>query len=244
MARGRKLSHEEAAERISAPHGYLLLSDYDRKDKKVIVKCIKHNHAQDALPANLWKGMMISCCAREANSARMKEAMRGSRNHFFGRSHTIATREKISNAKLARPNHMRGNPRPEYLTAALLLAITGVPRSSATKAKLSAHMSNRYRIFEYCVRKAACGKTAGKQGIFYIVKIGVELKFGSATTTMQYRLTRLRQTHGPGVELQMYCLVDNAGGYEASMMHAYKEHWIHGEYFKNFMDSSNAPNVA
>lgn len=177
---------------------------------------------------------MLSCCAREANSERMKGAT-GEKNTFFGRKHSIESRERMSVAKLAGENHLRGKPRPEYLTAALKAAITGVPRSGPTKAKLSAHMSGRHRLFEFCRRKAECGRTAGKPGIFYVVRIGDQLKFGSATTTMAYRLTRLRQKHGHDVELKLHCIVGDAGAYEAAMMGRHREHWVCGEFFKDFL---------
>ena len=91
-------------------------------------------------------------------------------------------------------------------------------------------MKRRSALFSYCVRKAETGKTASKEGIFYMVKIGDRVKFGSATTTMRYRLTRMRQKH-PDAKLLMYCLVDDAGAYEGAMMQRYKQHWSHGEYF-------------
>lgn len=94
-------------------------------------------------------------------------------------------------------------------------------------------MRRRHGLFDFIVRKASEGKTAGKPGIFYIVKIDGLLKFGSATTTMSYRLTRMRQKLGPDVELLLHCLVDDAGAYEAAMMNAHRHLWVHGEHFRD-----------
>ena len=152
--------------------------------------------------------------------------MVGEGNPFFGKSHSIETREKLSRMRIGKPGPTRGvRHSPERIAAQ-----TGKPRSEATKKKLSEHMKRRSALFSYCVRKAQDGKTAGKQGIFYMVRIGDHVKFGSATTTMNYRFTRMREKH-PDAELLMYCLVDDAGAYEAAMMTAYKQHWSHGEYF-------------
>lgn len=85
---------------------------------------------------------------------------------------------------------------------------------------------------------AATGKTSGKQGIFYVVRIGELLKFGSATTTMSYRMRRLREKFG-SVELVTYCLVDDAGRYEADAMERCREHWSHGEYFHDWLKGSS-----
>lgn len=159
--------------------------------------------------------------------------MQGSGNHFHGRRHTIESREKMSATKRALPYAFRGMKRPEYLTRSLMARIQGVPRDDNTKAKMSAHMLDRHRSFDYCVRKAECGRTAGKPGIFYVVRIGGELKFGSATTTMNYRLTRLRQKHGD-VQLVTHCVVSDAGAHEASMMMEHRADWLHGEFFRDF----------
>ncbi|MDU7524687.1 MAG: NUMOD3 domain-containing DNA-binding protein [Roseomonas mucosa] len=165
----------------------------------------------------------------------MRKAMIGEGNYFFGKTHTVQSREKMSASLVAANHSFRGKNRPDWLTQALLLKITGSPRNDSTKAKLKRAAFGRHRIFGYCRDKAASGKTSGKQGIFYIARINGDLKFGSATTTMRYRLTRLRQKHGPCVDLLVHCVVPDAGAYEAQMMEAFRHHWIHGERFQDFL---------
>jgi hypothetical protein len=160
--------------------------------------------------------------------------MKGEGNNFFGKTHSLETREKISRHHLASPNHMRGKPRPQYVTDAIMRSIKGVPRTKSVRERLSAHMRKRHESFDYCVAKTLSGKTAGKSGWFYVVRIGEHLKFGSATTTMAYRVTRHKQKHGDDVELLMQCLVPDCGAYEAGMMQACRRHWSHGEFFHDF----------
>lgn len=232
MSKSIRLSQEEAARRVAAV-GYTLDSAYLGRHFAVMVSCERHAARQTALAKNIFNGMRIACCAQEVRDAiagDLREKMRGSANPFFGRKHSIESREKISAAVMAAPHALRGKPRPAYLTEALQRAVTGKPRGASTKAKLSAHMHRRHSLFEFCARKASEGRTAGKPGIFYIVRIGELAKFGSATTTMQYRLTRLRQKHGR-VDLLMHCVVADAGAYEAAMMNAHRDRWVRGEYF-------------
>ena len=56
---------------------------------------------------------------------------------------------------------------------------------------------------------------------------------------MNYRLSRLRAKHG-NVELVTYCLVDDAGGYEAAAMERCRQHWSHGEYFHDWLRATLA----
>ena len=232
-----RLPQSEAAARISAHFGYELLSAYKCRHDPALVRCPKHGHQQMSRPANLFKGGMMSCCASEAASSRMKGKFVGENNHFYGKTHSIESRQKISKALQAAPHSFRGKARPQYLTDALKKAISGVARPDSVKLKLQEHMLARHRSFDFCVRKAACGKTAGKKGIFYIVRIENKIKFGSATTTIAYRLTRIRQKHGDDVELLMCCFVDDAGAYEAEMMRKYRSFWMAGEYFNDFRAS-------
>lgn len=172
----------------------------------------------------------MQCCGKESMASKLSERMSGVGNHFYGKKHGIEAREKISRARLANPPpHL-----PPVTRASIANQLRGKPRSEATKTKLRERMRERYSIFGYSVRMAATGKTAGKQGIFYVVRIGELLKFGSATTTMSYRLSRLRARHGE-VELVTYCLVDDAGRYEANAMERCQEHWSHGEYFHDWL---------
>lgn len=240
------LSQLEAEERASRHHGYRLVSLYEgmKNGRKADFYCPVHWETHHANIKNVFSGYRLQCCHKDHMRALLSAKMSGAGNHFYGRSHTILSREKISTTKKNSPNQFRGVPRPQHVTDAIRRAITGVKRSEATRQKLREHMDRRHQNFDYCARKAACGKTAGKQGIFYIVKIGDELKFGSATTTMQYRLARLRQKHGAGVEVRMYCLVDDAGAYEAAMMGAFREHWIRGEYFRDFTGSMDVARAA
>lgn len=164
-------------------------------------------------------------------SALLSQSLKGSGNPFFGRKHSIKTREEASARMLSAPHPLRGKPQPEYLGSAVRAAITGVPRSAETREKISAKATERHKNFDYLIRKVLGGKTSGQPGIFYIVRIGDRLKFGSATTTMSYRLTRLRQKHGPDIEVMAHALVDDAGGYEAAMMERHRERWLHGEFF-------------
>ena len=233
MPRGYKLTHEDAARRI-AEHGYLLVGEYRRKDEKVLVRCEKHGFEKEVEPGHLFRGALMACCSREASAARGR-TMIGEKNPFFGRSHSFRTREKISVAKLEGENHLRGKPRPQYLTDALVRSITGVPRKQPVRDRLRAHMLKRHKDFDYCVSKTLVGRTNGKPGWFYVIRVGDSIKFGSATTTMGYRLARHRQKHGSGVELLMQCAVSDCGAYEAAMMQAHREHWLHGEFFKDFL---------
>lgn len=238
MARGVKLSQEEAAARI-AERGYVLLGQYRRKDEKVLVRCEKHSFEKEVEPGHLFRGAIMACCCREASSERGKLKI-GEKNNFFGRSHSIETREKISRHHLKSDHAFRGKPRPAYLTNALLRSITGVPRTKPVRDGLRAHMLKRHKDFDYCVSKTLVGRTAGKAGWFYVVRVGEYLKFGSATTTMAYRLTRHRQKYGADVELLLQCAVSNCGSYEAAMMQAHKGHWSHGEFFKDFLSDGMA----
>lgn len=210
--------------------GYELESEYLGRHFNITVRCARHDFAQEAPARHVFAGMRIACCAKEAMAANLSEKMRGVGNPFFGRKHSIESREKMSAAVMAAPHALRGRPRPAHLTEALQRAVTGKPRTAATKGKLSAHMQRRHSLFEFCARKAAEGRTAGKPGIFYMVRIGGLVKFGSATTTMHYRLTRLRQQHGD-VEPLLHCIVADAGAYEAAMMRAHRDRWVRGEYF-------------
>ena len=40
-------------------------------------------------------------------------------------------------------------------------------------------------------------------------------------------------------ELLTRVLVDDAGAYEAAMMQKHREHWAHGEFFKDFRSELN-----
>lgn len=233
VARGCKLTQEEAEKRF-VDSGYVLVGRYVRKDIKVIARCNVHSAEFSVLPGHVFKGCKLSCCANESRKKKARE--QGiERNPFKGRKHSLESREAISRTKRNSPHSLRGKARPKYLTDALLASITGAKRSKEVCQKMSAHMLHRHLDFDYCVSKASKGKTAGKQGFFYVVRVGKFIKFGSATTTMNYRLTRIRQKHGDDIELLLACIVPDCGEYEVSMMNANRRHWSHGEFFNDFL---------
>lgn len=224
LHRNKKLSDSEVIDRL-ADAGYDLVGKYAGVNVPTLIRCERHGFQKETLLSNIFAGGQMACCGLEANRARGRLLVCDA-NPFFGRRHSIQTREKLSASREGKPSPTRGiKQTPERVARQI-----GKPRSDETRKKLSDHMKRRSALFSYCVRKAHEGKTAGKQGIFYMVKIGDHVKFGSATTTMRYRLTRMRQKH-PDAALLMYCMVDDAGSYEASMMMAHKQHWSHGEYF-------------
>lgn len=224
MSKSIRLSQTVAAERIAGA-GYVLVGEYRGWDVRTMVRCELHSFQKEVFPGNIFRGSKMSCCGLDENRARGRLLV-GEANPFFGKKHSIQTREKLSASREGKPSPTRGvKQTPERIARQV-----GKPRSEETKRKLSEHMKRRSSLFVYCVRKAQQGRTAGKEGVFYMVRIGEHVKFGSATTTMRYRLTRMRQKH-PSAELLMHCLVDDAGSYEAAMMNAHREHWSHGEYF-------------
>jgi len=224
MSKSIRLSQSAAAERIAAA-GYSLIGEYRGWGVRTLVRCERHAFQKEVLPGNIFQGGRMACCGLEDNRARGRLLV-GDANPFFGRKHSIQTRERLSASREGKPSPTRG---VRHSTERIARQV-GKPRSEETKQKLREHMKRRSALFTYCVRKAQEGKTAGKEGIFYMVRVGDFVKFGSATTAMRYRLTRIRQKH-PGAELLMYCLVGDAGAYESSMMLAKQKHWSHGEYF-------------
>ena len=224
------LTPDELLERFSS-RGYTLLSEYKNVNTRVLLRCEKHGVEKLTFPGNIFAGGSMACCGKESMREKHRINNTGEKNPFFGKSHSIQTRDLLSRQRIGKPTN---KPMPPNVKKALVEANTGKPRSEETKRKLREHMARRSGLFSYCVRKAKDGKTAGKQGIFYVVRVGDLLKFGSATTTMAYRLARLRQKHGDDVELKMYALVDDAGAYEAAMMERFESYWVKGEYFRDF----------
>lgn len=78
------------------------------------------------------------------------------------------------------------------------------------------------------------GKTAGRPGFFYIARFPGYLKFGS-TSDVRRRWYELKHQHGTAPERVLIAQVPDAGAYEAMMMERYREHWIGGERFRDFL---------
>jgi hypothetical protein len=235
---GKDVRHsQEAMAQEIAERGYVLVGEYRGLKYPVKVRCEVHEFECDVYISNLRRGKM-RCCGMVDRRATLSKKMTGSGNNFFGRKHSLHTRSVISakSKEIALTTAPRGVADPSYDRARDIAARRGVPREREVCEKLSAYMRRRHSTFEYCCRKAASGKTAGKQGIFYIVRVGSELKLGSATTTMNYRLTRLRAQF-PDVALVLFAIVPDAGAYEAAMMHRYRDAWLRGEYFSDFLSS-------
>jgi hypothetical protein len=231
-AMGRPKLDQATAELRVANLGYELISEYLGREYKSTIRCNTHGCDQLANMHNIFSGMRLRCCHVESMRARLSVSMVGAGNHFYGKTHTLAVREAASARMLASDHPFRGKPRPEYLTAALKNAITGKPRSDATRALLSEKAKARHGVFEYMLRKVSGGKTSGKPGVFYILQVGDRLKFGSATTTWAYRFTRLKQKYGNDIKVLARASVDNAGAYEAAMMVAHRSLWDRGEFFR------------
>lgn len=231
VARNTKLTDEEVRKRF-ADAGYEVQGPYQRKDVKIKSYCKLHDYTDEVVPNNIFRGGRMKCCGKESMRTKLSAINQGSGNSFFGRKHSIESKDKMSRFRLAHPEMTK--PFTEEARDKLRKAMSGKKRPGTVKEKLRKHMLERHRSFPFIVRKARSGKTAGKTGIFYAVKIGDLIKLGSATTTMGYRMSKLRQKFGPDIELVGYAFVDNAGEYEAKMMENHAEHWSHGEYFHDW----------
>lgn len=233
--RNTTLTTKEVCDRLLGT-GYALVGKYLGLQKDSLLRCEKHGVEHRVRLANIFQGGKMQCCGKESMAAKLSIRLTGSGNHFFGKTHSLETREKLSRLRKENPSSYVPTPAAR---AAISERQRGKPRSAATKEKLRTCMRERYSLFGYSVRMAASGKTAGKPGIFYVVRIGDLLKLGSATTTMNYRLSKLRSKHGC-VELVTYCLVDDAGAYEAAAMERCRQHWSHGEYFHDWLRATLA----
>jgi hypothetical protein len=78
---------------------------------------------------------------------------------------------------------------------------------------------------------------AGRAGHFYIARLtDGSLKFGStAKMTPDTRMVALAKEIGSKCKLILAASVQDAGAYEAMMLEAYREHWIGGERFRDFL---------
>lgn len=236
MANGIKYTQDQVS-KIFAERGYILLGVYRRRDVSVLVRCPVHNAEFMTLLCNFNRGSKLRCCGMEDRRATLKVSMLGSGNGFYGKKHSLLSRVQMSITTTANIGPPRGVAHPDYDHKKDADARRGIPRTKEVSGKLSAYMKKRHKSFIYCHRKAASGKTKGKAGIFYIVRIAGMLKLGSATTTMAYRLTRMKAKY-PDASLVMYCLVPDAGDYEATMMMRCRQHWLHGEFFADFLAGS------
>jgi NUMOD3 motif len=203
MAAGKRLSHEEAANRFASA-GYVLKSQYFRQSSKVDVWCQKHNQSYSVYPSNIFKGQRLWCCGNEARSelhtgkvispeTRAKlSTYAGVKHHFFGKTRGENDRRKVSN---------------------------GIKSIAAASV-------------DYAILKSSTGKTAGKKGRFYIALAGNGLiKLGSIVRTpLSARMSQIRGETG-GVSLLLVAEVDDAGNYESAMLNRCRAHWAHGEFF-------------
>lgn len=213
--------------------GYTLLGTYQRNDVKVLARCDIHDFEKEVFPSNIFKGGRMACCGKESMRAKLSLNMKGEGNHFFGKSHTEEMKAAMSKSKSGTNSPMFGKKRSAESIEKTRIGLIGKPRSSETKKKLSDYNLTLADNFDHCLNKAATSKTAGKPGHFYIAKVGDMLKFGSTTQTLGYRMRRLAQVHGDA-ELLMAVDVPDAAAYEASMMGYHREHWIRGEFFRDF----------
>lgn len=204
MAAGIKLTSDEVARRFES-RGFTLLGAYTNQYKKVDARCHAHGETHQVSPANIFRGQGLKCCHRESAKA--------------NRTGAIASEE--TKRKLSEIFSGQGHPR------------FGKPLSEDTRKRVSDGLKASARSsVEYAINKASTGKTAGKQGYFYMAEAGNGLiKFGSIVRlTPSQRMSFLKSETG-GARLLLLAKVDDAGAYEASMMMSYKQHWSHGEYF-------------
>lgn len=203
---GQKLSHEEARQRFAAG-GYELLSEYERSTQKVLARCTVHDYQAMVFPGNIFKGQQMKCCGCRAIS-----------NARTGMKFSEETKQKLS---LYRGERHHG---------------FGKALSEITKEKVSGSVKRKHETdHEYAVTRAAQGKTSGKPGWFYIVKVGGNLlKFGSVSkTSVKQRIKQIGRKYGDAV-LLLKVQVADAGSYEAAMIDRYKQYWAHSEFFHDF----------
>lgn len=212
MAAGIRLTHQEAVERFSV-RGYELRSEYQAQSKKVSAHCIAHGETHEVLPSNVFKGQGLWCCANAGRSEK-----------HTGKKLSDATKRKLSelNSGSRNPHH-------------------GAPRPASVRAKVSSGLrAAAARSVDYAALKARTGKTSGKQGYFYVVRLGSGLlKFGSIVKLkIGRRLELLQKDHGSAA-IVLLAKVDDAGRFEADAMERCREHWSHGEYFHDWLKEAN-----
>ena len=238
--RNTLLDRESAAQKIASHHGYILRSDWLGYEGMAVCYCQKHDAEQPIRGKHAINGQRLTCCHKEHMSAVLSVSMSGAGNNFYGKRHTDETKKKLSEQRLGPRNPMFGKPRPRDAVEKTRAALFGRPRSDETKRKLRDIGLSAPDDFGLCLRKAACGKTAGKRGWFYVARLpDGRLKFGSTAVSIQYRAKRLEQVFG-SASIVVAAEVDNAGEYESEMMLKHKRHWIRGEYFRDFLVSQNA----
>jgi hypothetical protein len=230
MPKSTKYSHEQAAKLIAKHHGYILLGQYQRSDKNVLVRCETHGFEKEVRPKHLFAGALMACCC-QANSAARGRLLTGKENPFYGKRHTPETIEALRLAKTGAPGH----PMSESHKEALRVALTGKPRPESVRIKVRDGVILRHNDFDYCLAKARNGKTAGKPGWFYVARIEGGLKFGSTAAGVGYRERCLKQQFGPEATVVLACRVSDCGAYEAAMMEAHRQHWIRSEEFHDFL---------
>jgi hypothetical protein len=227
--RNTKLTQTEAEERFLSS-GYKLLSEYISYTSKVTLFCEKHSKQFDVVAQSIFRGSHLPCCTSEMRSNNGKR-MVGEKNPFYGHHHTQETIER-NRLLISASSPFKGKKRGPEFAEKIRQARTGTHRTEETKSKLRAHGIAANNDFDACVKKARTSKTHGKRGHFYIADIGNgKLKFGS-TTMVAYRIKKLKVQHG-FANLLLAVLVDDAADYEASMMEAHRDKWLHGEVFSS-----------
>lgn len=190
--------------------GYERRSEYLGSEFKLKVFCTKHNEEHD-VPA---KGVVsdkknLPCCG-----------LASCRQKMTGRPVTQEFKEKCAEWQRGDKAYWSGKE------------LSKNHRENISRGGIRAFSSSIDRHIEH----ALSGVTSGKPGYFYIIKVGSLLKLGSVSRmTPEKRMAKIRRDTGKKCKLLMSVSVKDAGGYEASMFNALRQHWIRGEYFKNWM---------
>ena len=240
---GRPLTHDEASQKASLA-GCEIVGEWMGMSHRVSLRCLRHGETHEyATPQNILYGKsLMTCCWRERNAAvrlgvpSRKKMKQSKVAEIFDEAGFDLIGEYDGYdvpvlARCRRHDKTRTVMPKTIFHGGGMMCCWSEKISSANKANMiSKHTSD----FEYCANKARKGLGKRSRGMFYIAKIGDLLKFGGTTIKLGYRIKLLEYQHG-NAKLVMSALADDVHEYEASMMERHREHWVHGEFFRNFL---------
>lgn len=233
-------SKQQSESRIRATilgRGFEMIGPYLGHKTKTAFRCLEHNEIHDAFPTSLlYKVGGMRCCGaakvaaygltRRLPQERVAERLRVAGFELLGGFVNVATAVSIRCLE----HGLVADVAPRQLLGGKKMRCCGGARTSARFAGQS-------RRHESIVRKAANGTTAGRAGYFYVARLtDGTLKFGSAVNlSLNDRMRLLGHEFGMSAEVLLAARVPDAGAYEAHMIDIHREHWLHGEVFRDFI---------